>query len=153
MKKQTKSYIFSNVPNDGISDNPTLLRITITPMHTKVDFGYSTFNSIYTNGGWIQISPETFMASKNQNRNYKLLNVEGISLSPKKHYFQSLRDWQFYSLYFEPIPLEDGTYEIIEPEFMDDKDEIEAANQVSGENFDFFNIQIEMKNALQIREN
>jgi hypothetical protein len=153
MKKQTKSYVFPNVPNEGISDNPTLLRITISPIHTKVDFGYSTLNSIYTNGGWIQISPETYMASKDQKRKYKLLNIEGISFSPKKHYFESLRDWQFFSLYFQPIPLEDGIYEIIEPEFMDDKDEIEAANEVSGENFDFFNIQIDMQYAIQIREN
>jgi hypothetical protein len=150
MKKSTKSYLFPHVPNEGISDNPTLLRITITPSFTKVDFGYSTFNSIYNNGGWIQISPETYMRERNGKKVYKLLNTNGISFSPNKHYFESQRDWQFYSLYFEAIPQEDGVYEIIEPEFMEDKEEISAAHHVSGENFDFFNIQIDMVKAVQI---
>ncbi len=152
MKKTTKSYLFSQVPNEGVSDNPTLLRITITPAYTKVDFGYSTFNSIYSNGGWIQISPETYMQAMNGKRQYKLLNAEGISFSPNKHYFESLRDWQFYSLYFESIPAEDGIYEIIEPEFMGDKEEIMAAHHVSGENFDFFHIHLDMQKAIQMRE-
>jgi len=150
MKKSPKSYLFSNVPNEGRSDNPKLLRITITPTHTKVDFGYSTFKSIYTNGGWIQISPETYILSLGNKQKFKLINTKGISLSPNKHYFESLRDWQYYSLYFEAIPFEDGQYNIIEPEFMGDKEELEAVNHVSGGNCDFYNIEIEVRKGMQI---
>jgi hypothetical protein len=150
MKKMNKSYILTNVSHVGDSDNPKLLRITISPEHTKVDFGYSTFNSVFTNGGWIQISPETYLKSLKSKRVYSLLNAEGISFSPKKHYFESLRDWQFYSLYFEPIPFEDGTFQIIEPEFMGDKEHLKAVNQISGGNFDFYDIQIDVRHAIQI---
>jgi hypothetical protein len=150
MKKISKSYMLSNVPYIGESDNPKLLRITITPAHTKIDFGYSTFKSVFNNGGWIQISPETYLMDYSGKRQYALLNAEGISFSPKKHYFESMRDWQYYSLYFEPIPLEDGLYKIIEPEFMADKEELKAANHISGGNFDFYEIEIDTRKAVQM---
>jgi hypothetical protein len=153
MKKMTKSYLLTNVPNTGNLDSPTLLRITIAPEFTKVDFGFSTFNSIYSNGGWIQMSPETYLKSVTKQRVYKIINADGISFSPKKHYFESHRDWQFYSLYFEPIPFEDDVFEIIEPEFTEDKESIEAANEISGENFDFFDIQVETSKAIQMMMN
>ena len=153
MKKITKSYLLTNVPNTGNLDSPTLLRITIAPEFTKVDFGYSTFHNIYTNGGWIQISPETYLKSKKGKDMYKIINVDGISFSPNKHYFESHRDWQYYSLYFEPIPFEDGVFEIIEPEFIGDKEFLKAAKQISGGTFDFFDIQIDTRKAIEIMKN
>jgi hypothetical protein len=150
MKKTIKSYLFPQVPNKGRSDNPVLLRITLLPDATKVDFGYSTFKSIFSNGGWIQISPETHLVSLTDKRKFKLLYVKGISMSPTKHYFESLRDWQYYSLYFEAIPVQDGVYDLIEPEFIADKEALKAVNHVSGGNFDFYGIQIDMQKAIQI---
>jgi len=150
MKKSIKSYLFPQVPNRGRLDNPVLLRVTLLPDATKVDFGYSTFKSVYSNGGWIQISPETHLVSLHNQRKFKLINVKGISMSPTKHYFESQRDWQYYSLYFEPIPVEDGSYDLIEPEFIADREALKAVNQVSGGTFDFYDIQIDMQKAIQI---
>jgi hypothetical protein len=57
---KTTGYIISNPHHTGINSNLQLLRITVTNIETKVDFGYQATN-FFINGGWIKISPHTFI--------------------------------------------------------------------------------------------
>ncbi|MBK6836096.1 MAG: hypothetical protein IPG89_18220 [Bacteroidetes bacterium] len=56
-------YIISNPTYTSENDNLQLLRITVTNLETKIDFGYQA-TDYYTNGGWIDISPNTFHSTK-----------------------------------------------------------------------------------------
>ena len=60
MIKNNKRLVFHlNMLGHGES-NPILLRINLFPELTKIDFGYITTDK-YNNGGWIKISPDTFI--------------------------------------------------------------------------------------------
>jgi hypothetical protein len=93
--------------------NPKMLRVVLTENHTRIDFGYTT-PWFYKKGGWIKISPESYLKLKKLNKKFPLLNAEGIAIAPKRLDFQSTEDWQFFSLYFEPIPRIDCEFDMIE---------------------------------------
>lgn len=117
--------------------NPKLMRILLTSLYTKVDFGYTT-NGNYINGGWTKISKDTFIEVKKSNKRYKMINTFGIPISPKKHKFKSTKDWQYYSLYFEPIPHNDCVLNIIETENGTPND------------FNYYNIELKMADAIEV---
>jgi hypothetical protein len=118
-------------------DNPILLRLTQTQEFTKVDFGYTTTNK-YINGGWIKMSPDTYIEDTVTQKRYKMLNASGITISPNKHNFQSNKDWQYYSLYFEPLPQKDCTINLIEKE------------KGTLNDFNYYNIPIIMKDGIEM---
>lgn len=95
--------------------NPILLRVLLTPEYTKVDFGYTTTNK-YIKGGWIKMAKETFIENIVSKQRYKMVKAEGITIAPQKHNFQSNKDWQYYSLFFEPMEQKDCTIDLIEKE-------------------------------------
>ena len=65
--QKNAGYIISNPEHSTANDNLQLLRITVTNLETKVDFGYQA-TSYYNNGGWIKISPKTFIRPKGTNK-------------------------------------------------------------------------------------
>jgi hypothetical protein len=95
--------------------NPILLRMLLTPEFTKVDFGYTTTNK-YIRGGWIKMSKDTFIENVATKKRYKMIKATGITIAPQKHNFQSNKDWQYYSLYFEPMTKVDSVINLIEAE-------------------------------------
>jgi hypothetical protein len=99
-------YIISNPEHSRANDNLQLLRVTITNLETKVDFGYQA-TSYYTNGGWIKISPKTFIRPKGTNKKLILTNATNIPYGPEKLHFNSSIEWRYFSLHFPPI-LEDS---------------------------------------------
>ena len=115
MAKNNKKLVFHlNRLGHGES-NPKLLRINLFSEYTKIDFGYITTDK-YDNGGWIKISPDTFIENINTKVRYKLTNAEGITISPAKLNFESTKDWRYFSLFFPPIPQKDCSINIIEKE-------------------------------------
>jgi hypothetical protein len=115
MAKNNKKLVFHlNLFGHGES-NPKLLRINLFPEYTKIDFGYITTDK-YNNGGWIKISPDTFIENIETKNRLKLTNAEGITISPAKHNFESTKDWRYFSLYFPPITQKDCSLNIIEKE-------------------------------------
>jgi len=93
--------------------NPKMLRVILTENHTRIDFGYTT-PWFYEKGGWITISPDTYLRMKDLESRFILTNTEGIAIAPKRLDFQSTEDWQFFSLFFEPIPRTDCEFDMIE---------------------------------------
>ena len=111
----SKSLLFTIPARNDDNQNPVLLRVCITKEFTKVDFGYSA-SWYYEKGGWIDISPKTFLELEDSKERHVLEYADGIPISPDKHHFESTKDWKYFSLYFTPIPIKDCIINIIEAE-------------------------------------
>ena len=138
MIKKNKKLVFNlNVIGHGES-NPILLRISLYPEITKIDFGYVTTDK-YNYGGWIKIAPETFIENTATKERFVLTNAVGITIAPAKRNFESKKDWQYFSLYFPPIPQKDCILNIIE---------IIKGNK---NDFNYYNVSLKMENAIEIK--
>lgn len=138
MIKKNKKLVFNlNVIGHGES-NPILLRISLYPEITKIDFGYVTTDK-YEKGGWIKIAPETFIENTVTKERFVLTNAVGITLAPAKRNFESNKDWQYFSLYFPPIPQKDCILNIIE---------IIKGNK---NDFNYYNVSLKMENAIEMK--
>jgi hypothetical protein len=138
MIKKNKKLVFNlNVIGHGES-NPILLRISLYPEITKIDFGYVTTDK-YDNGGWIKIAPETFIENTVTKERFVLTNAVGITIAPAKRNFESKKDWQYFSLYFPPIPQKDCILNIIE---------IIKGNK---NDFNYYNVPLKMENAIEVK--
>jgi len=139
MKSTNKTILFEIPDRDDLKENPKLLRVVISNEFTRVDFGYSAL-WIYDKGGWIRIAPYTFIEVAENGKQYKLTHAEGIPIAPVQHHFESTKDWQFFSLFFEPIPVEDSTIHIIEEVNPDSND------------FNYYGIDLVVNKGNRIRE-
>jgi len=140
MIKKDKNLVFNyNMIGHGES-NPILLRISLLPELTKIDFGYITTDK-YNKGGWIKISPDTFIENVLTKERYKLTNATGITIAPAKRNFESKKDWQYFSLFFPPIKQKDTLINIIE--------------KVKGNknNFNYYNIELKMTDGIEFFDN
>ncbi len=138
MIKKNKKLVFNlNIIGHGES-NPILLRISLYPEITKIDFGYVTTDK-YNYGGWIKIAPETFIENTVTKERFVLTNAVGITLAPAKRNFESKKDWQYFSLYFPAIPQKDCTLNIIE--------------KIKGNknDFNYYNVALKMENAIEVK--
>ncbi len=113
--KKNKTFLFTINKKGHAKSNPDLLRIILSPDQTKIDFGYIA-KEMYDNGGWIRLEKDTFMEIKETGKRYVLTQAVGIPINPEHHYFESKKDWRYYSLYFPAIPQIDCTINIIELE-------------------------------------
>jgi hypothetical protein len=138
MIKKNKKLVFNlNIIGHGES-NPILLRISLYPEITKIDFGYVTTDK-YNYGGWIKIAPETFIENTVTKERFVLTNAVGITLAPAKRNFESNKDWQYFSLYFPAIPQKDCILNIIE--------------KIKGNknDFNYYNVALKMENAIEVK--
>jgi len=115
MALKNNSLLFEVPQLEGEIQNPKMLRIILTQEFTQIDFGYTT-PWYYEKGGWIKIAPRTFLQAQDLPEKYYLKKAIGIGLSPKRSNFKSTEDWQFFTLYFEPIPQVDCIVNMIEAE-------------------------------------
>lgn len=146
--QKNTGYIISNPEHSHVNDNLQLLRITVTNLETKVDFGYQA-TSYYTNGGWIKISPKTFIRPKGTNKKLILINATNIPYGPEKLHFNSSIEWRYFSLHFPSI-LEDANNK---KSFMFDTAEanaIEAIDLIENEkgddtDFNFYGIRLDQE--------
>ena len=91
MIKNSKKLVFNlNVLGHGES-NPVLLRINLFPEVTKIDFGYITTDK-YINGGWIKISPDTYIENVVTKERYVMTKAIGITVAPALRNFESKKD-------------------------------------------------------------
>jgi hypothetical protein len=139
MIKNSKKLVFNlNVLGHGES-NPVLLRINLFPEVTKIDFGYITTDK-YINGGWIKISPDTYIENVVTKERYVMTKAIGITVAPALRNFESKKDWQYFSLFFPPIKQKDTLINIIE---------VLNGNK---NDFNYYNIELKMADGIEIRE-
>lgn len=115
MAVKNDSLLFEIPKIDTPKQNPKVLRVILTKEFTRIDFGYTT-PWYYEKGGWIKISPKTYLQIEGSSEKFILKDAVGIPIAPKRINFESTEDWQFFSLYFEPIPKKDCTLNMIEAE-------------------------------------
>lgn len=139
-------YIISNPDYSHVNDNLQLLRITLTNLETKIDFGYQA-TSYYTNGGWIKISPKTFIRPRGTNKKLILTNATNIPYGPEKLHFNSSIEWRYFSLHF-PSLLGDTdnkkslTFESVSAKSIEAIDLIEKENGTDND-FNFYGIRLD----------
>lgn len=132
-----RTYLFElNICREP-NTNLVLLRAILDPEYTQLDFGYIA-TSYYVRGGWIKISPETYIRSKDSDDEYKLTHAENIPISPEHFHFESSKDWQYFSLYFPPLPQETTSIDLIEAEEPDDTD------------FNYYSIPLDLEKAEEV---
>lgn len=115
MSAKNETLLFEIPELDTPKKNPKVLRVLLTKDFTRIDFGYTT-PWYYNKGGWIKISSKTYLQIEGTPEKYGLKDAVGISIAPKRINFQSTADWQFFTLYFEPIPHQDCILNMIEAE-------------------------------------
>jgi hypothetical protein len=115
MAISSKNILFELPEMDSEKQNPKLLRVLLTKEFTRLDFGYTT-PWYYKKGGWIKISPKTHLQVEGSSEKYGLKEAVGIAIAPKRIDFESTEDWQFFTLYFEPIPQKESIFHMIEAE-------------------------------------
>ena len=137
MSVKNETLLFEIPELDTPKKNPKVLRILISKDFTRIDFGYTT-PWYYDKGGWIKISSKTYLQIEGSNEKYELKNAAGIAVAPKRINFESTEDWQFFTLYFEPIPQKDCTLNMIEAEKPKPND------------FNYYGIVLKMKEGVEV---
>jgi hypothetical protein len=137
MIKKDKNLVFHFDRLGYEASNPILLRISLFPELTKIDFGYVTTEK-YENGGWIRIAPETFIENSENKKRFTMTNAVGITIAPELRNFDSIKDWQYFSLFFPPIPQKDCVLNIIEVENGKPND------------FNYYNIELNIAEGIEI---
>jgi len=104
-KKENKKGIVIINPShkNNLNNNPQLLRVTLTPKETKIDFGYQT-EPDYDKGGWVRLNPNTFIRPVGSAKKYTLINATNIPLVPEQLNFNSNQDSLYFSLVFPALP-------------------------------------------------
>ena len=122
---------------DTEHQNPKMLRVILTENYTRIDFGYTT-PWYYIKGGWIKISPDTYLKLNRSKKKFQFVEADGIAIAPNRLDFQSTEDWQFFSLYFEPLPTEDCTFDMIEKENPTKND------------FNYYGVELKISNGIKM---
>ena len=135
---QKTPLIFHSPKSIRSKKNPEILRIMLHPEFTKVDFGYQA-TDYYIKGGWIRINRNSFIEVLKTLTRYKLVRAENIPIAPEQLHFESTRDWRYFSLYFEPIPIDVSVINIIEDEFGNQDD------------FNYYQVNLTSKHVLEVR--
>lgn len=108
-----KEYIFlPMLTKEDKTSALQLLRVEVREKFTKIDFGYQT-KDYYDNGGWINISPDTYIKLPNGNK-LKIIKAENVPFAPAKHHFETTVDYLFFSLYFPSLPPNTNQIDMIE---------------------------------------
>jgi hypothetical protein len=137
MATNTKNLLFEIPKRKEGKQNPTLLRVLLAKEFTRIDFGYTT-PWYYEKGGWIKISPKTYLQVQGSSEKYALKEAVGIAIAPKRINFESTEDWQFFTLYFEPIPQKEGIINMIE------------AEKPTEDDFNFYGIELVIANGVEV---
>ena len=135
--KKKNTLLFTVNKKGHAHSNPDLLRIILDTEYTKIDFGY-TAKEMYIKGGWIRMEKDTFIEIKETGKRYFLTHSEGIPINPEYHYFESIKDWRYFSLFFTAIPPTNCTINIIEIE------------NGSINDFNYYDIELKMENGVEV---
>jgi hypothetical protein len=135
MKNNTPHHIWHV---DAKINSLQLLRITLTERTTRLDLGYQANDEFYS-GWWINIYQETHLRSSASDRKFLMQDQKNIVTAPNRMHYDSRADWQFFSLFFAPLPLVDQHISMIESEKPDKH------------NFNFYDIPLLVKDSILLK--
>ena len=139
MRNISQSYLYNSPKHAVRNDNLQLLRIIRSTAFLRIDFGYHA-TDFYSRGGWVDISPDTFIRDTKTKVCFTMLRAENIPLAPQHLHFKSTNEWLYFSLYFEPLPESTLQIDLIESEPGKTTD------------FNFYKIQLNKLNQLSLKE-
>ena len=119
LKIKEKKIIYEPLVKIYTSENVEVKSIAQVGELLKIDFIYHACSK-HINGGWVQISSETFIRPTGSKERLKMVSAENIPIAPNKHYFKSASDKLHYSLYFPAVGKEVDFIDIIEKEQNED---------------------------------
>jgi len=112
IKNNHKRFLISLNEFEQPKEAPQILRIILDDLATQIDFGYSsTWKNEY---GTIEISPQTFIKVQGTTRKFLLIKTINIPIAPEGMKSFSRHDWIVFTLFFDPIPVEECVFDIIE---------------------------------------
>lgn len=114
-----------------------LVRVSRNEHTTRLDFGYQ-MNQMYSRDWWINIYPNTHLLTSAGTKKFRMQDQLNIAVAPNKTMYRARTDWQFFSLFFAPLPLEDQTISLIEIED-------------SSEGFNMYDIELKLSDAFIMR--
>ena len=135
--KKKKTLLFTINKKGHANVKTDLLRIILDTEYTKIDFGY-TAKEMYIKGGWIRMEQHTFIEIKETGKRFVLTQAIGIPINPEYHYFESKKEWRYFSLYFPAIPQTDCTINIIEIE------------NGSRNNFNYYDVELKIGEGVEV---
>ena len=130
---RTSGYIISEPKFKGSDSSQRsktlqLLRVTVSNVETKFDFGYQS-GIDFDFGEWIKINPKTFirphpkptdmkvnLTNEKSIQTFLLTNATNIPYGPEKYHFHSKIEWRYFSLHFPPLPEGVELIDLIEQE-------------------------------------
>ena len=71
--------------------NLVLFRAILNKEYTRLDFGYIATEE-FVAGGWIRISPQTYLRRQGDETRYTLTHADNIPIAPDHYHFQSTRE-------------------------------------------------------------
>lgn len=90
--------------------NTAITKIETDKENTIVSFEYSAQNK----SSWIQLNKEIYIQTRLNNKHYNYVRSENITMVPDKHTFANDGDKLLFKVYFEKIPTEANSIDIIE---------------------------------------
>jgi len=114
VKMKTKP-VYNPIVEHQEEDTTEIMRIIQEEELTRVDFVHYA-SPIYMNGGWVSIERETFIRPVHTNQRLTMVHAVNIPLAPKKHWYKSMRQCLYYTLYFPALSSDVVAIDIIEKE-------------------------------------
>jgi hypothetical protein len=76
--------------------------------------------AMFQQGGWANISPNTYLLNRQSNERLKLIHAENIPYAPHRHFFGHPKDVLYFTLLFQKIPDSWTTFCLYEETIMGD---------------------------------
>lgn len=95
------------------STETEILSIELDENFTRIDFIYYA-PAHYQNGGWVQISRNTYIRPVGTTQKLNLVTAINIPIAPNKHYFTVPKQMLAYTLYFPALPKNCKAIDIVE---------------------------------------
>lgn len=115
-----------------------LLRVTLNEFTTRLDFGYQ-MDTMYDYDWWINIDPNTHLLTSASTKKFRMQDQLNIATAPNKNMYKARTDWQFFSLFFAPLPPEDQKISLIE---------FETATRTG---FNMYDIELKLKDSMEMK--
>lgn len=98
-----------------LSDTTTLALATLNNLEASTIARCTyTASEKYVNGGWVCISPNTYLSNPNSDIKLPLLHVFRIPIAPLKHYFNKPGEMFRFTLIFPALPPDWETFNLDE---------------------------------------